>query len=340
MSNKSPRAKGAKGKSQKKTNNTAEEVGDSPSREAEEPLIKKNTKKRKTNGDEISNIVEDGELEDEHVHSSAKKDTKKRKKAANGSLNITTGEGSVDGVSVKKTSKRRKKDSVGLVTVTEGRVPEDSPSDIAANSNGTTANRGVGVSVDEAVETTTKDTSETPIVTPDVVLEKEAASSTKKSLKPRSTKISARPPVSRKALVPRIDKSSKEKAIQQCNSGETPTSGQTKAIEDTSDAALSVLRSDSDLTIPNVTTPLDSLLKSPLGQMSLEQGGLTVVENSGAPKQAPSFLVPPALAEANPAFAQAEPGSLVLVTEPNPGDPENQLVHVYRISVPIEPVPT
>jgi hypothetical protein len=95
---------------------------------------------------------------------------------------------------------------------------------------------------------------------------------------------------------------------------------------------------DANPTAPNSNIPLDSLLNSPLGQIGLEQGGLTVVEVPGTPNQAPSFLVPPALAEANPAFAQAEPGSLVLVAEPNPGDPNNQLVHVYRIAEPFEPV--
>jgi len=90
---------------------------------------------------------------------------------------------------------------------------------------------------------------------------------------------------------------------------------------------------------PNSNNSLDNLLNSPLGQIGLEEGGLTVVEDPGTPNQAPSFLVPPALAEANPAFAQAEPGSLVLVSEPNPGDPNNQLVHVYRIAVPLDPVP-
>lgn len=84
-------------------------------------------------------------------------------------------------------------------------------------------------------------------------------------------------------------------------------------------------------------TPLDSLLRSPLGQMSLEQGGLTVVEDPRAPSLVSSFLVPPALAEANPAFAQAEPGSLVLVADE---DPDKQMVHVYRISAPLEQVPT
>lgn len=64
------------------------------------------------------------------------------------------------------------------------------------------------------------------------------------------------------------------------------------------------------------------------------------MENPASEKQATSFLVPPALAEANPVFAQAQPGSLVLVSSPNPVDPENQMVHVYRISMPLEPVPT
>lgn len=86
------------------------------------------------------------------------------------------------------------------------------------------------------------------------------------------------------------------------------------------------------------STPLDNLMKSPLGQMSLEQGGLTIVEDPEAPDQAPSFLVPPALAQANTALAQAGAGGLVLMTEPNPQDPNNQLVHVYRVSVPVEPV--
>ena len=90
---------------------------------------------------------------------------------------------------------------------------------------------------------------------------------------------------------------------------------------------------------PSSNNTIDSLLDSPLGQIGLEQGGLTVVEDLGTPNQAPSFLVPPVLAETNPAFAQAQPGSLVLVSEPNPGDPDNQLVHVYRIAVPLQPVP-
>jgi hypothetical protein len=96
---------------------------------------------------------------------------------------------------------------------------------------------------------------------------------------------------------------------------------------------------DANPAAPNSNNPLENLLNSPLGKIGLEQGGLTVIEDPGTPNQAPSFLVPPALSEANPAFARAEPGSLVLVAEPNPGDPNNQLVHVYRIAEPLEPVP-
>lgn len=119
----------------------------------------------------------------------------------------------------------------------------------------------------------------------------------------------------------------------QCDpEGDCPTSENAIAIQPTGPEKNAHITSP-----PN--NPLDNLLNSPLGQIGLEQGGLTVVENPRASKQTPSFLVPPALAEANPAFAQAEPGSLVLVSEPNTGDPNNQLVHVYRISVPVEPVP-
>ncbi|KAI9555287.1 hypothetical protein GHT06_017802 [Daphnia sinensis] len=137
---------------------------------------------------------------------------------------------------------------------------------------------------------------------------------------------------SRKPAGSRIGKLKGTKNVSQCDSdGDCPTSENTTTIQPTGP------EKNAHLTSPN--NPLDNLLNSPLGQIGLEQGGLTVVENAGASKQTPSFLVPPALAEANPAFAQAEPGSLVLVSEPNPGDPNNQLVHVYRISVPVEPVP-
>ena len=78
-------------------------------------------------------------------------------------------------------------------------------------------------------------------------------------------------------------------------------------------------------------------MQSPLGQMCLQRGGLTVVHPSG--DQSPSLLVPPVVAEANPAFAQAQPGNLVFVTSPNAQDPQNQHVHVYRISMPLQPVP-
>lgn len=118
---------------------------------------------------------------------------------------------------------------------------------------------------------------------------------------------------------------------------ETPTTSQVNNTA--SKVAPTDLPNNTNLTTFSSTSSLDNLLKSPLGQMSLEQGGLTLIENTEAPEQAPSFLVPPALAEANPAFAQAEPGSLVLVTNPNPDDSNNQMVHVYRISVPLEPVP-
>lgn len=85
-------------------------------------------------------------------------------------------------------------------------------------------------------------------------------------------------------------------------------------------------------------TPLSNLLQSPLGVLGLEQGGLTVVESSS--EKQPSFLVPQSIAEANPAFAHAQPGSLVLVSTPNPTDPEDQLVHVYRVALPVDAVPT
>jgi len=86
---------------------------------------------------------------------------------------------------------------------------------------------------------------------------------------------------------------------------------------------------------------LNSILESPLGQMSLEKGGLTIVELDNAGEnlnQAPSFIVPPSLTQDNPALANSEAGSLVLVTSPNPKDPNDQLVHVYRVSAPPETV--
>ncbi|KAK4022250.1 hypothetical protein OUZ56_007729 [Daphnia magna] len=137
----------------------------------------------------------------------------------------------------------------------------------------------------------------------------------------------------RKPARSRIGKRKGTEPASQCDSeGDCPTSENAIAIQPTGP------KKNAHITSPS-NNPLDNLLNSPLGQIGLEQGGLTVVENPRASKQTPSFLVPPALAEANPAFAQAEPGSLVLVSEPNTGDPNNQLVHVYRISVPVEPVP-
>lgn len=137
----------------------------------------------------------------------------------------------------------------------------------------------------------------------------------------------------RKPARSRIGKRKGTEPASQCDSeGDCPTSENAIAIQPTGS------KKNAHITSPS-NNPLDNLLNSPLGQIGLEQGGLTVVENPRASKQTPSFLVPPALAEANPAFAQAEPGSLVLVSEPNTGDPNNQLVHVYRISVPVEPVP-
>ena len=85
------------------------------------------------------------------------------------------------------------------------------------------------------------------------------------------------------------------------------------------------------------STPLQNLMQSPLGQMCMQQGGLTVIHPSG--EQTPSLLVPPVVAEANPMFAQAQPGNLLFVTSPNAHDPDNQHVHVYRISVPLQPIP-
>jgi len=85
------------------------------------------------------------------------------------------------------------------------------------------------------------------------------------------------------------------------------------------------------------STSLQNLMQSPLGQMCMQQGGLTVIHPSG--DQTPSLLVPPVVAEANPMFAQAQPGNLLFVTSPNAHDPDNQHVHVYRISVPLQPIP-
>ena len=77
---------------------------------------------------------------------------------------------------------------------------------------------------------------------------------------------------------------------------------------------------------------LSSLMQSPLGQMSLENGGLTVVEQSEKESPSRSFLLPASLTSENAAFSQAKEGSLVLVTSPNPRNSGDQLVHVYRIS--------
>ena len=124
------------------------------------------------------------------------------------------------------------------------------------------------------------------------------------------------------------------KVLHSDSDGEQPTSSvEIETVEQPSSSKTA------QTATPSSNNTIDSLLNSPLGQMGLEQGGLTVVEDLGTPNQAPSFLVPPVLAEANPAFAQAQPGSLVLVSEPNPGDPNNQLVHVYRIAIPLDPVP-
>ncbi len=135
------------------------------------------------------------------------------------------------------------------------------------------------------------------------------------------------------ANVPRPRKATRgRKVLHSDSDGEQPTA-EIETVEQPSSSKTA------QTATPSSNNTIDSLLNSPLGQIGLEQGGLTVVEDLGTPNQAPSFLVPPVLAEANPAFAQAQPGSLVLVSEPNPGDPNNQLVHVYRIAIPLEPVP-
>ncbi|KAI9552251.1 hypothetical protein GHT06_022613 [Daphnia sinensis] len=159
-------------------------------------------------------------------------------------------------------------------------------------------------------------------------ISEEVEPSSKKGRKLRVAEFES-PAGSRKPAGSRIGKLNGTKTASQCNpDGDCPISEITITIQPTGP------EKNANLTSPN-SNPLNNLLNSHLGQIGLEQGELTVVQNPGVSKQTPSFLVPPALTEANPAFAQAEPGSLVLVSEPNPGDLNNQLVRVYRISVPV-----
>lgn len=147
------------------------------------------------------------------------------------------------------------------------------------------------------------------------------------------------PRKTRKRIVSRrivIDSSSDDDEVAETNEENQPIVNESSTVADSSqtDQNSPTATPSIDPDAANSANPIDSLLKSPLGQISLEQGGITVVEDPNAPTHTPSFLVPPAVAEANPAIAQATPGSLVLVSQSNPDDPTNQLVHVYRISAP------
>ena len=328
-SNKSSKIKGAKGKFQNDPL-VVEEAIDFTEKAAKSSA-NKTIKKRKKADDEPVVISEEGIPEVETVQPPAKKATKRQKKDSNSTSNNTEklAEDKTTQPSANKASKRHKGPDE-IETAENDRVHEvetasSDPSAKKTISKCKTDANGSKYSMPDVI------LEEMPDVILEEIIEEPVA---KKPTKPRGNKSLFRPIVGARAVKPRVGKALEGKTTQQCNPEEKVLTSPTNHAEDIPDATRFPLNTNSDLPSTSVPTPLDSLLKSPLGQMSLEQGGLTVVENSGAP----SFLVPPALAEANPAFAQAEPGSLVLVTQPNPGNPENQLVHVYRISAPMEEV--
>ncbi len=72
--------------------------------------------------------------------------------------------------------------------------------------------------------------------------------------------------------------------------------------------------------------PPTSTSSSPLLKTLLTESG----EKSSPTPQ--STVFPPSLLAANPGLANAAPGSLLVVASPSQGDPQKQMLHVYRIS--------